>query len=174
MRNLIIIIILFGSAVASYSDAIYDNKWALIIGIDKYQNEKHLSYAVQDAKAIRDLLITQFGYSGYNITLLTNDDATLQNIKTHLGSIAKKTGKNDEHLGAGVAFAKDLLTGFKMVLFTDFQRFLHLCFRKPLEDGNPSDNLNPFVHVHWEPPSRLAREKVSCGSLDNRSMTLYS
>ena len=35
---------------------IYTNQWALIIGIDKYQDFPQLHYAVEDAKSIQILL----------------------------------------------------------------------------------------------------------------------
>ena len=98
MRNLIVTITILGIITATSLRDIYDTQWALIIGIDKYHNEKNLEYAVKDAEAIRDLLISHFGYSKNNITLLRNDEATLQNIKTHLGRIANQTKKNDAFL----------------------------------------------------------------------------
>ena len=81
MRYLIVTITIFGIITATSLRNIYDTQWALIIGIDKYHNEKNLEYAVKDAEAMRDLLISHFGYSKNNITLLRNDEATLQNIK---------------------------------------------------------------------------------------------
>ena len=41
---------------------IYTNQWALIIGIDKYQDFPQLYYAVEDAKSIQILLTTQYGF----------------------------------------------------------------------------------------------------------------
>ena len=93
-----LLILLFTYGLAVSIEDIYENQWALIIGIDKYQNETNLRYAVDDAEAIQNLLVTHFGYSKNNITLLTNDNATLQNIKSHLGKIANNTGKNDAFL----------------------------------------------------------------------------
>ena len=98
MRYLIVTITIFGIITATSLRDIYDTQWALIIGIDKYHNEKNLEYAVKDAEAVRDLLISHFGYSKNNITLLRNDEATLQNIKTHLGKIASQTKQNDAFL----------------------------------------------------------------------------
>ena len=95
-KSLSILLFAYGFAVST--EDIYENKWALIIGIDKYQNETNLRYAVDDAEAIQNLLVTHFGYSENQITLLTNDNATLQNIKSHLGKIANNTGKNDAFL----------------------------------------------------------------------------
>ena len=41
----------------SLGNDFYDNSWALIIGINKYENVRPLDYAVKDAKAIKSLLI---------------------------------------------------------------------------------------------------------------------
>ncbi|SVD43988.1 uncharacterized protein METZ01_LOCUS396842, partial [marine metagenome] len=43
-------------------DDIYDNSWAVIIGIDKYQYSDPLQYAVKDAEAVRNMLIDKFDY----------------------------------------------------------------------------------------------------------------
>ena len=42
-------------------EKIYDNSWAVIIGIDDY-GDKPLKYAVDDAQAIYNILITDFGF----------------------------------------------------------------------------------------------------------------
>ncbi|SVC40151.1 uncharacterized protein METZ01_LOCUS293005, partial [marine metagenome] len=55
---------------------IYTNQWALIIGIDKYEDFPQLNYAVEDANSIRTLLTTQYGFPEENITLLLDDAAT--------------------------------------------------------------------------------------------------
>ena len=47
-------IILFGYCLALTTEDIYDNSWALIIGIDKYENVKNLDYAVEDANSNMD------------------------------------------------------------------------------------------------------------------------
>ena len=56
---------------------IYDNSWALVIGIDKYQKAPILSYAVQDAESVQSMLIHSFGYPPENIVLLSNTPNTL-------------------------------------------------------------------------------------------------
>ena len=40
----------------------YDEHFALIIGINKYENLNDLEYAVNDAKSIKDVLINTFNY----------------------------------------------------------------------------------------------------------------
>ena len=42
------------------SSDIYDNSWALVIGIDKYENVQKLNYAVDDAESVRDILVNSF------------------------------------------------------------------------------------------------------------------
>ena len=49
-------ILLFGYGLAVTTDDIYDNSWAVIIGINEYEHVDQLNYAVQDAKEIRNLL----------------------------------------------------------------------------------------------------------------------
>ena len=74
---------------------IYDDSWALIIGINKYTNWPPLDYAVNDANSIRDLLINKFGFKTDHIFLLTDEDATLRKIKDTLSDLGEIVGKND-------------------------------------------------------------------------------
>lgn len=53
---------------------------ALVIGIDKYKTASPLSYAVSDAVAIRDLLVSDFKFLESGVTLLTDAAATRQAI----------------------------------------------------------------------------------------------
>ena len=62
-------ILLCAYGLAITTEDIYDNSWAVIIGINKYEHEP-LNYAVQDAEAIKYLLISNFNYSEENITIL--------------------------------------------------------------------------------------------------------
>jgi opacity protein-like surface antigen/predicted phosphatase len=79
-------------------DDIYDNSWAVIIGIDKYKYSKQLNYAVKDAEAVKELLISKFDYPEENIRYLTDKEATLSNIKFNLGEVATLAGENDRIL----------------------------------------------------------------------------
>lgn len=49
---------------------------ALVIGIDKYKTASPLSYAVSDAVAIKDLLVSNFGFPESEVTLLADEAAT--------------------------------------------------------------------------------------------------
>ena len=79
-------------------DDIYDDSWAVIIGIDKYKYSKQLNYAVKDAEAVKELLISKFDYPEENIRYLTDKEATLSNIKFNLGEVATLAGENDRIL----------------------------------------------------------------------------
>ena len=79
-------------------DDIYDDSWAVIIGIDKYKYSKQLNYAVNDAEAVKDLLLDKFGFHQDNIRYLINEEATLSEIKLALDDIATLASENDRIL----------------------------------------------------------------------------
>ena len=58
----------------------YDEHFALIIGINKYDSLNDLEYAVNDAKSIKEVLIQKFSYKEENITLLLDKQATKDGI----------------------------------------------------------------------------------------------
>ena len=66
-----------------FATDIYNDSWAVIVGIEKYTTEgiKELNYAVDDAEAIQKVLIEQHNFKPDNITLLLNSDATKKNIE---------------------------------------------------------------------------------------------
>src|SRR6185312_7744234 len=70
----------------------YRKSWAVIIGIDDYQNWPKLRYAVNDAAAIEQTLVSKFGFKPENIRKLINRDATRQRIKQVLGDELSDTG----------------------------------------------------------------------------------
>ena len=74
---------------------IYDNSWALIIGIDKYESVRKLNYAVKDAESIQDILLNTFGFPSENITLLINEQGNKQNILKSFSNITKNANEND-------------------------------------------------------------------------------
>ena len=78
-KFLSILLVAYGLAVTT--DKIYDNSYALIIGIDKYENVQPLNYAVKDAETIQDILVNTFDFPKDNVRLLKNEEATLINIK---------------------------------------------------------------------------------------------
>ena len=91
-------ILLFTYGLAVTTDEIYDNSYALIIGIDKYQNVQNLNYAVKDAESIQDILVNTFDFPEDNVTLLKNEEATKRNILKSFSEITKKTEDSDRVL----------------------------------------------------------------------------
>lgn len=70
--------------------------FALIIGISKYQNlrpEEQLRFADADAQALRDFLVSEKGgFKSENITLLTNNQATQNQIYRELVRLQDRSG----------------------------------------------------------------------------------
>ena len=97
MQKLIQILFISFSLAATTSD-IYDNSWALIIGIDKYQNVQKLNYAVDDAESMKNILIDSFNFQNEKISFLTNEEATKQNILKSFSNITKQAEENDRVL----------------------------------------------------------------------------
>ena len=79
-------------------DDIYDDSWAVIIGIDKYENLSNLDYAVADAEAVQDMLVSKFDYKEENIKLLLNEEANKTNIVNVISDVSLNAGKNDRIL----------------------------------------------------------------------------
>jgi hypothetical protein len=70
--------------------------WAAVIGISQYKRVPSLLYADRDADAFYNYLRQQLGVPPENITLLTNQHATLVDIKRTLGTdLKRKAGQND-------------------------------------------------------------------------------
>jgi hypothetical protein len=90
------LILLSGFSIIFATD-IYNNTWALLVGIEKYTAEgiSELNYAVDDAEAIRKVLIEQHNVNPDNISLLLNDDATKRNIERGLIDYYKNSDSDD-------------------------------------------------------------------------------
>ena len=91
-------ILLFTYGLAVTTNDIYDNSYALIIGIDKYENVQNLNYAVKDAESIQDILVNTFNFPEGNITLLKNEEANKQAILKAFSDLAKTAENNDRVL----------------------------------------------------------------------------
>ena len=66
-------ILLFAYGFAVMTEDIYDDSWALIIGIDKYENFKDLNYAVKDAKSIQSMIVNIYNFKQDNVRILLNE-----------------------------------------------------------------------------------------------------
>ena len=73
------------------NEMVYRKGWVLAVGVNEYPNlpsKFWLNYAVPDAKAFVELLQSRFGFDKNNIILLTNAEATKQNIMEKFYSFA--------------------------------------------------------------------------------------
>ena len=83
MKNIKLIIINLLLISFIFPAELYNNSWALIIGINEYEKVTKLNFAVEDAQAISDLMIEQFNFPAENITILL--DENLKVIKSFDG-----------------------------------------------------------------------------------------
>ena len=91
-------ILLFAYGLAVTTDDIYDNSYALIIGINEYEHVQKLTYAVSDAESIHEMLMTLFDFPEENITILKNEEANKQSILKVFSEITTKAENNDRVL----------------------------------------------------------------------------
>lgn len=90
------------------------NIWAVIVGIDRYSNIRHLKYAVNDAKAFYNHLVGFSQVPTENVTLLLNQEASLTRLRSAFGTHLKKNAGQDDMViiffaGHG-AIEKDMLS----------------------------------------------------------------
>src|ERR1051325_4125872 len=89
----------FGDISSTDLRPLYDQKWALIVGIDSYQwyeERYHLKHAVADARGVAELLKREYGFPENKVFLLCNQEATRDNIRAKLiDIIAGEAGRDD-------------------------------------------------------------------------------
>lgn len=76
----------------------YRESLAVVIGIDDYQKWPKLQYAVKDAEAVRELLISKLGFRSDRILTLYNGEATRANILARLNSLPATEIKKDDRI----------------------------------------------------------------------------
>ena len=81
-----------------FSTDIYNDSWGVIIGINNYNNIKGLNYAVDDAQDMKNILVEKFDFEDKNIILLTDGEATRENIISALYETAQKADDNDRFI----------------------------------------------------------------------------
>lgn len=70
---------------------VYSGSHVLIVGINKYPNLPkgvQLNYAVNDAEGIRDVLVKSYGFQSQDVKVLTDGEATLENIRAALKELS--------------------------------------------------------------------------------------
>jgi formylglycine-generating enzyme required for sulfatase activity len=92
MRHYLSLLLLTLSLGAGWAQAVpyYRTSHALLIGINQYQGEAALTYAVADVKAVREVLVNLYGFPGGNVTLLTDGQATRGAITDALNEITSE------------------------------------------------------------------------------------
>lgn len=78
-----------------FIDDIYNESWALIIGINNYQNVPQLNYAVNDAVAVKEMLVANYGFKNDNIKLIIDEEATKDNILKGFSDILTQAKEKD-------------------------------------------------------------------------------
>jgi hypothetical protein len=79
-----------------YADEmVYDKKWAIVVGINKYQDPEipTLDLAVSDADTVKTLLHELFGFD--KIYTLYDEAATFENLRAMLSDTLQNVGPND-------------------------------------------------------------------------------
>ncbi len=90
-----------GTAAASAPLAgvrLYRESWAVVVGVNAYKNWPRLSYAVNDAQAVRDMLVHTYAFPPDHVTTLLDGEATREKILAALGdnlADAKKVSHDD-------------------------------------------------------------------------------
>lgn len=79
---------------SSYSTS-YKASWALVIGIDEYQDVNPLSFAVNDADSVADALVEVLGFPKENVVKLCNGQATRVAIRKEFLAFAERCGPDD-------------------------------------------------------------------------------
>jgi hypothetical protein len=72
------------------------NVWAVVIGINDYPKLPKLKYAVNDAEAFYRLLVEENRIPPENVTLLTNQQASLVNLRSTLGTRIKNAARESD------------------------------------------------------------------------------
>ena len=73
--------------------SLYNNKWAVVIGINKYKHWPKLKYAVNDANGIRELLINEYHFKPERIITLIDEQASRSGI---ISALMDKLGDPDK------------------------------------------------------------------------------
>lgn len=76
----------------------YADKWALVIGVNSYPDQKApLKYGENDAKKFHDFLVNDVNFAPSHVMLLQGKDATFKNISEKIAEL-KKLCQNDDLL----------------------------------------------------------------------------
>jgi hypothetical protein len=82
-------------AQSSSVNAPSGTKRALLIGINKYKAVPKLQGSLNDIETMRQILLTRWGFTDKNITVVTDEAATRAGMLAALEQLARDTGPND-------------------------------------------------------------------------------
>ncbi|TCS43019.1 polysaccharide deacetylase family protein [Reinekea marinisedimentorum] len=135
---------------------LYGNSWALVIGINKYRYWPQLSYAVNDAKGVEDILRQQYGFEDNHIFTLYDEDANRENITEHLANILSDPNKvkpNDRVFVfyAGHGMTRVLPSGRNLGYIIPFDAELDKFHSKSISMTHLQDfsDMIPAKHVYF-------------------------
>jgi peptidoglycan/xylan/chitin deacetylase (PgdA/CDA1 family)/tetratricopeptide (TPR) repeat protein len=80
-------------AAALSETSLYRESWAVVIGINDYKKWPKLSYAVNDANGVREMLVSKYRFKPENIQVLLDGDATRERILSALGDVLSDSEK---------------------------------------------------------------------------------
>ncbi|MDY7227631.1 polysaccharide deacetylase family protein [Hyalangium rubrum] len=73
--------------------SLYRESFAVVIGINAYQKWPKLSYAVNDAEGVREMLVSKYRFKPENIQVLLDGEATREKILSALGDVLSNPDK---------------------------------------------------------------------------------
>ncbi len=93
-HTLFVCIILSLALFAASAHATTPAKYAMLVGINKYPGNA-LNGCVNDVTNLREMLVGNFGFAAENVVMLTDEEATRQNILAKLDGFASRLHRDD-------------------------------------------------------------------------------
>lgn len=134
----------------------YRESWAVIVGINDYQNWPKLRYAVNDANGIEEALVQKFGFKRENIRKMLNGEATRQRIMEVLGdefTDGKKIQRDDRVFfffaghGATRTFEDGRQLGFIVPVDADASNYYSTAIS--MTSLREASDLIPAKHIYF-------------------------
>mgnify|MGYP000197464177 CR=1 FL=1 len=85
----------FSAGNSRFLADLYKDSWAVIIGINDYKHMPKLNYAVNDAVAIKEMLMSKYNFKEDHIKLILNEEATKDNITQGFHQLLQKAKEKD-------------------------------------------------------------------------------
>ena len=72
------------------------DKWAFVVGCDRFLNGNGLRFCVKDAISMREFLINEAGFSPNHVLMLTNEQATTANVMRVMTELLPQAVRKDD------------------------------------------------------------------------------